>query len=182
VSDEETLLSNADGTIVAEGPLVLVCACEAAMLELGVRLIATFALVASTIIALIVAVRAAPWPILLIALTWTSGAVAAHVFVRRQRWKHGRFRIDFERGEIVHAGHGFTRKYPVESVRGASLPVVGGPEGQEGEEGFEMRWLVLHLEGGRELRLGKGPSHSLRPAVAFLRKTGIEVRVGSRGN
>ncbi|UQA54657.1 hypothetical protein [Polyangium aurulentum] len=179
MSDEETLLSNADGTIVAEGPLVLVCVCEAAMLELGVRLISTFALVASTIIALLVALRAAPWPILLIAITWTTGVVAANVFVRRRRWKHGRFRVDFDRGEIVHEGRGFTRKYPLGSLQWASIPVVGGPEGAEGEEGFEMRWLVLHLEGGRELRLGKGPGHALRPAVAFLRKAGIEVRVGS---
>lgn len=180
MSDEETLLANADGTIVAHGPLVLECVCEAAMFELGVRLIATFALVASTIIALLVTLRAAPWPILLIAITWTTGAVAAHLFVRRQRWKHGRFRIDLDRGEIVHQGRGFTRQYPLKSVVGASIPVVGGPEGQEGEEGFEMRWLVLHLEGGGELRLGKGPSHSLRPAVAFLRKAGLEVRVGAR--
>jgi hypothetical protein len=179
VSDEETLLSNADGKIVAHGPLVLECVCEAAMLELGVRLVATFALVASTIIALLVTLRAAPWPILLIAITWTSGAVAAHLFVRRQRRKHGRFRIDLENAEIVHDGLGFTRKYPLGSLQWASIPVVGGPEGQEGEAGFEMRWLVLHLEGGRELRLGKGPGHALRPAVAFLRKAGIEVRVGS---
>jgi hypothetical protein len=122
-------------------------------------------------------VRAAPWPILLIAITWTIGATAAHVLVRGQRRKHGRVCVDFEHGEIRHEGTGFRATYPLDRLDAASTQAVWGAE-EESEPGFAPRWLVLHLKSGGELRLGRGPGYALRPAIAFLRKAGVEVRSG----
>jgi hypothetical protein len=176
--DKQTLLESPECSIVAHGPLVLVCKCENQALELGVRMVSTFALLASTIIGTLVAVRAAPGPILLLPIIWTSGVLAALAFTRKKRQQHGRFRVDFDRGEIQHEGRGFTRTYPIQTLLSASTPVVGEPFGEDAEEdALASRWLVLHLKGGRELRLGKGPGYALRPAVAFLRKAGVEVEV-----
>jgi hypothetical protein len=179
VDVSETLLENEDGSIVVEAPEVLVCDCQGAGLDLAAQLVSTFALVATTIITTLVAVRAAPWTILLISMTWCTGALLALTFVRRRRLLHGRVRIDFAAGEGVHEGKGFSATFPVTAIEGISMPVVAGPEGEpSGEPGYEPRWLLLHLAGGRRVRLGRGPGFSLRPAVVFFRKAGIAVLPG----
>ena len=109
-------------------------------------------------------------------LSETTGAITARWIARRRRRMHGRFRVDLERGEISQQGQGFARRWPASAIVAAALPVVTGPDAEEAEAGMEARWLELHLQGGARLRLGKGPGHTLRPAVALLRKAGIEVR------
>ena len=178
VSDTQTLLSNTDGTIEAHGPLVLVCECQGAALDLGIRVVSTFALVVASIIGLLALVRVVPWPIALIAATWITLAGAARFIARQRRRMHGRFHIDLERGEIAQQGRGFARRWPTSAIIAAALPLVTGPEAEEGgEPGMEPRWLELHLEDGVRLRLGKAPAYALRPAVAFFRKAGLPVRV-----
>lgn len=173
----QTLLSNTDGTIEAQGPLVLVCECQGAALDLGIRAVSTFALVVASIITLLLVGRVIPWPLGLIAGTWVTGAAIARWVLRRRRRMHGRFRIDLERGEIAQQGQGFARSWPASAIVEARLPLVTGPEAEQAEPGMEHRWLELHLAGGARLRLGKGPGYALRPAVAFLRKAGVDVRV-----
>jgi hypothetical protein len=118
-----------------------------------------------------------PWPLGLVAGTWVTGAAIARWVLHRRRRMHGRVRIDLERGKIAQQGRGFARTWPASAIVGARLSLVTGPEAEEAEPGMEQRWLELHLEGGARLRLGKGPSYALRPAVAFLRKAGVDVRV-----
>lgn len=174
---QETLLSNTDGSIVADGPLVLICDCQGAALDLGVRVVTGFALVLSAIISTLVALRAVPWPILIVTALWVTGALVALAIILRRRRLHGEVRIDFERGEITQQGRGFRRRWPTSAIAAVSTPVVAGPEGAvDVEPGHEPRWLLLHLQGGARLRLAKGPGYALRPAVAFLKKEGVEVR------
>ncbi|EYF05834.1 hypothetical protein [Chondromyces apiculatus] len=172
----ETLLANNDCTIEAQGPLVLCCECQGAALDLGVRAVTTFVLVIATIVAGLVAVRAVPWPMGFIPATWVVVALVARWLLRRRRFLHGKFRVDFERGEITQEGRGFARRWPTSAIEVATLPIVTGPDADQAEPGMESRWLELHLRDGARLRLGKGPGHALRPAVALLRKAGLEVR------
>jgi hypothetical protein len=169
----ETLLSNADGTITAPDGGVLVCSCPGDGLDLAVRRISTFALLASSIITALVAAQAAPWPVLLISTTWAAGATAALIFVFRRRRLHGTISIDFERGQIVQDGRGFRRTFPVEAITGVSTPLATG-ESAPDEPGLSPRWLLLHLSDGQRLRLGKGPAYALGPALSFLRRAGVE--------
>jgi hypothetical protein len=134
------------------------------------------ALVTSIVIAILVGVRAAPPPILLIAITWTLGSTVANALAKREARKHGKFRIDLEREEIVQQGSGFSRRFDVKNLKCVSTPVVAGLEGDERDPGFEPRWLLLEMDGGAELRVGKGPMHQLRPALVFLRKAGLPER------
>jgi len=171
--DLETLLENEEGSIVKDGPFALVCDCPGGLLDSLVRLYAPPALVASIVVSLIVGLRAAPLPILLIAIVWTSGSAVANGLAKASARKHGKVRIDLEGETILHEGRGFSRTYGLKDVKRLSTPVVAGPEGDEGEPGFEPRWLLLEMAGGEELRLGKGPGHALRPALVFLRKNGF---------
>ncbi|MDI1477932.1 hypothetical protein [Polyangium sp. y55x31] len=171
------MLRNEAGTIVAEGPLVLVCDCPGGFAETLVKLYAPFALLASILVSIIVGLRAAPLPILLIAIVWTTASAIGNGIAQRSARKHGQFRIDLERGEIVQQGRGFSRTLDARALLHAATPVVAGVEGESTEPGFEPRWLVLTMNNGEELRLGKGPAHALRPAVVFLREAGVEVLV-----
>ncbi|KYF72461.1 hypothetical protein [Sorangium cellulosum] len=168
----DVLLSNADGTILALGPTVLVCDCPGDGLDLAVRRVAAFALTASLVIVGIVAARAAPFPIVFIAATWTAAATAALLFVRRRRRFHGRFRLDFERAEIVQEGRGFRRIFPVQAIARVSTPPA--LDAEVDEPGLAPRWLLLQLSTGERLRLGKGPAYALGPALAFLKRAGVE--------
>ncbi|AUX45267.1 hypothetical protein SOCE26_067480 [Sorangium cellulosum] len=172
MTEGEVLLSNADGAILAHGDEVLVCDCQGDGLDLAVRRVATFALVASIIIASIVTARAAPLPILFIAVTWAAGATAALLAVRRRRRLHGVFRLDFERGEIVQEGRGFRRIFPMGTVVGVSTPPA--LDAEVDEPGLAPRWLLLHLANGETLRLGRAPAYALGPALAFLKRAGVE--------
>lgn len=172
---EDVLLSNADGTILAHGPAVLVCECRGEGLDLAVRRIATFALTAALIIGGLVAARAAPWPILLVAATWSAGATASLLLVRRRRRLHGLFRIDFERGEILQEGRGFRRVFPASAIEAVSTPPVVG-DAEADDPGLAPRWLLLRLSTGEQLRLGKAPPYALGPALAFLKRAGVEAR------
>ncbi|WP_437313805.1 hypothetical protein [Sorangium sp. So ce385] len=168
----DVLLSNADGAIRALGPAVLVCECPGDGLDLAVRRVAAFALTASLIIVGIVAARAAPSPILFIAGTWTAGATAALLVVRRRRRLHGLFRLDFERAEIVQEGRGFRRTYPIQAIARVSTPPAS--DADVDEPGLTPRWLLLHLSTGEQLRLGRAPAYALGPALAFLKRAGVE--------
>lgn len=172
VPDGHILLSNADGTIRAHGPDVLVCECRGDAIDLAVRRVATFALVVSFIIAGLVTARAAPFPILFIAVVWTAGAIAALWVVRRRRRMHGVFRLDFEQAEIVQEGLGFRRTFPIQMITGVSTPPA--QDAEVDEPGLSPRWLLLHLSNGERLRLAKAPPYALGPALAFLRRAGIE--------
>ncbi|WP_437791748.1 hypothetical protein [Sorangium sp. So ce693] len=170
--DGDVLLSNTDGTILAQGPAVLVCECRGDGLDLAVHRVATFALVASLVVAGIVTARAAPFPILFIAGTWTAGATAALLAVRRRRRLHGLFRLDFERHELIQDGRGFRRTLPIQAIVGVSTPPASDTDVDE--PGLAPRWLLLHLSTGEQLRLGRAPAYALGPALAFLRRAGVE--------
>lgn len=172
--DEETLLSNRDGTITVRDGCVLVCDCPGDSLDLAVRRVSTFAFVAAGIIAGIVAARAAPWPILLIAITWSAGAIGARVVMWRRQRLHGRTTFDFERQELLREQAKAAQRAELAEVVFVSTPLVAG-EGAE-EPGLSPRWILLHLRGGRCVRLGKGPAYALGPTLAFLKRAGIETR------
>ena len=174
------MLQNEAGTIVAEGPLVLVCDCPGGFADTLVKLYAPFALLASILVSTIVGLRAAPLPLLFIAMVWTTASAIGNAMAKRSARKHGRFRLDLERGEIVQEGRGFSRKLDARSLVHVATPVVEGMEGESTEPGFEPRWLLLAMKNGDELRLGKGPAHALRPVVVFLREAGVPVK-GNRG-
>lgn len=180
MEEPETLLQNEAGTIVAEGPLVLVCDCPGGFADTLVKLYAPFALVASILVSILVGLRATPFPILFVAIVWTTAATIGNRIAKRSARKHGRFRIDLERGEIVQQGQGFSRTLDARALLHAATPVVAGVEGESTEPGFEPRWLLLVMQSGEELRLGKGPAHALRPVVVFLREAGVQV-LGNRG-
>ncbi|WP_240806749.1 hypothetical protein [Polyangium spumosum] len=171
------MLNNEAGTVVAEGPLVLVCDCPGGFAETMVKLYAPFALLASILVSIIVGLRAAPFPILFIAMVWTTASTIGNALARRSARKHGRFRIDLERGEIVQEGQGFSRTLDARALVHVATPVVAGVEGNAAEPGFEPRWLLIAMKNGEELRLGKGPAHALRPVVVFLREAGVPVQV-----
>ncbi len=176
MGERETLLENEAGTIVVEGPLVLVCDCPGGLADALVKLYAPFALIASIIVSIIVGLRAAPVPILLIAMVWTIASAIGNGLAKRSGRKHGRFRIDLERGEIVQQGRGFSRTLDARTLLHVATPVVAGMESESTEAGFEPRWLLLEMKNGEELRLGKGPGYALRPVVAFLREAGVPVK------
>jgi len=181
VDARETLLSNADGSIVAEGPLVLVCDCPGGLADSLVLLYAPVALTASIVVSTLVGLRAAPLPLLAIAVIWTAGAAVGHGLAKRVNRKHGRFRIDLERGSIVQRGKGFSRTFDARKLVRVSTPVVSGAgDVEEGpnDAALAPRWLLLEMEGGEELRIGKGPSYSLRPALVFFREAGAPVSDG----
>lgn len=167
------MLENHRGTIVTDGPFILVCHCPGGVYEPFVYLISAMAIVLSIIIGIIVFMRAAPLPLLLIALVWTMGVIIANYFVRREGSKHGTIRIDVERAEIIQDLRGSSRTFPFTKIASISTPIIDGIEAQNNERGFEHRWLLIQLSDGRELRLGQGPLHELRPTLAFLRKSDV---------
>ncbi|MBK9266551.1 MAG: hypothetical protein IPM54_43035 [Polyangiaceae bacterium] len=173
VSERQTLLDNARGTIVTDGPFVIVCHCPGGVFEPFVYLVSGMAIVLSMIIGAIVITRAAPRPIIFVAVIWIIGVIVANWILYRQRRKHGTMRIDTDRAEITQHGSGFSRMYPFAQITRISTPVVEGIEAREDERGFEHHWLLVELSGGHELRLGQGPMHELRPTLAFLRKANV---------
>lgn len=173
MSERQTLLENHRGNIVAEGPFVVVCHCPGGVFEPFVYLISAMAIVLSIIICAIVVLRAAPLALLLIAIVWTVGVIVANYFVRHEGLKHGTVRIDIEKSEIIQETRGSKRKFPFSMIASITTPVIDGLEAQENERGFEHRWLLVQLSNGQELRLGQGPIHELRPALAFLRKSDV---------
>jgi hypothetical protein len=173
VSERQTLLENHRGSIVTDGPFVLICHCPGGVLDPFVYLISAMAIVLSIIIGTIVLLRAAPLPLLLIALVWTIGVIMANYFVRREGFKHGIIRIDVDRAEIIQKTRGTSRTFPFSKIVSISTPIIDGLEAQNNERGFEHRWLLVELSDGRELRLGQGPLHELRPTLAFLRKSDV---------
>jgi len=172
-SERQKLLENGHGSIVTDGPFVLVCHCPGGVFEPFVYLISAMAIVLSIIIGTIVVLRAAPLPLLIIALVWTSGVIIANYFMRREGSKHGTVRIDVDRAEIIHETRGSVRTIPFAKIATISTPVIDGLDAQDNERGFEHRWLLIQLTNGDELRLGQGPMHELRPALAFLRKSNV---------
>lgn len=171
----ETLLENRDGKIVAHGPLLLVCDCRGGLLDALVRLYAPFALIASIVVSIIVSLRAAPPLILLIAISWTFASTVAQLLARASNRKHGRFRLDLENGELLQEGRGFSRRYALQNLRHITTALVDGMDAGRAEAGFEPRWLLLVMQSGQELRLGKAPPHQLRPVLLFLREAGVPV-------
>ena len=79
---------------------------------------------------------------------------------------------------MLQEGRGFSRVLPLQTMRHVATPVAEGIEGAEEEPGFEPRWLLFVMGNGEELRLGKGPMHSLRPVISFLREAGVPVARG----
>jgi hypothetical protein len=173
VSERQTLLENPSGNIFTDGPFVLVCHCPGGVFEPFVYLISAMAIVLSILIGTIVMMRAAPLPLLFIALVWTIGVIIANYIVRREGFKHGTTRIDVERAEIIHERRGSSRTFSFAKIASISTPIIDGIEAQNNEPGFEHRWLLVELSDGRQLRLGQGPQHELRPALAFLRKSNV---------
>ncbi|HRI67266.1 MAG TPA: hypothetical protein PK156_23645 [Polyangium sp.] len=173
VLEQETLLENHRGRIVTEGPFVLVCDCPGGIFDPFVYLVSAIAAVLSLVICVIVVLRAAPLAMLIVAIIWTIGIIAANYVVRREGLKHGTIRLDLEREVIVQQTRGTTRTFPLSAIKLISSPVIDGLEAQENERGFEHRWLLVELSDGQQLRLGQGPMHELRPTLAFLRKAGV---------
>ena len=173
MSDRNTLLENESGTIVADGPFVVVCHCPGGVFEPFVNLVSAMAIVLSIIIGILVSTRAAPFPLILVALVWTIGVIVANTIMRRESRKHGTIRIDIERGEITQQSRGFSRTFPFTKIASVSTPIIDGIEGQQNEAGFEHRWLLVEFSGGEQVRLGRGPMHELRPTLAFLRKSDV---------
>lgn len=173
MSERQTLLENHRGSIVTDGPFVIVCHCPGGVFDPFVYLISAMAIVLSIIIGVIVVVRAAPLPLLIIAIVWTIGVIVANYIVRREGLKHGTIRIDIERAEIIQETRGSLRTFPFANIASITTPIIDGIEAQNNERGFEHRWLLVQLADGRELRLGQGPLHELRPTLAFLRKSNV---------
>jgi hypothetical protein len=173
VSEQETLLENHRGSIVTEGPFVLVCHCPGGVFDPFVYLVSAIASILSIVIAAIVVMRAAPLAMLIVAVIWTIGIIIANYAVRREGLKHGTIRIDIERQEIIQRTRGRVRMFSFANIDLISTPIIDGLEAQDNEPGFEHRWLLVQLSDGQELRLGQGPLHELRPALAFLRKSDV---------
>lgn len=173
MSERQTLLDNHRGSIVTDGPFVIVCHCPGGVFDPFVYLISAIAIVLSIIIGTIVVVRAAPLPLIIIAIVWIIGVIVANYIVRREGFKHGTIRIDIDKAEIIQETRGSLRTFPFANITSISTPIIDGIEAQNNERGFEHRWLLVQLSDGRELRLGQGPLHELRPALAFLRKSDV---------
>lgn len=173
MSERQTLLENHRGSIVAEGPFVVVCHCPGGVFDPFVYLISAIATILSVVICAIVILRAAPLAMLIVAIVWTIGVIAANYVVRREGFKHGTIRFDLEREVIIQETRGTKRTFAFSSITAISTPVIDGLEAQKNERGFEHRWLLVELSHGQQLRLGQGPMHELRPTLAFLRKADV---------
>jgi hypothetical protein len=173
VSERQTLLENHRGSIVTEGPFVLVCHCPGGVFDPFVYLVSAIASILSVVIAAMVVLRAAPLAMLIVAVVWTIGVIVVNYIVRREGFKHGTIRFDIEGQQITQKTRGRERAFSFADIASISTPVIDGLEAQENERGFEHRWLLVQLSNGQELRLGQGPLHELRPALAFLRKSDV---------
>lgn len=158
---------------MTDGPFVLVCHCPGGVFDPFVYLVSAIATILSIVIAAIVVMRAAPLAMLIVAVVWTIGIIIANYIVRRESFKHGTIRIDIEHQAIVQKTRGRERTFSFADIASISTPIVDGLDAQENERGFEHRWLLVQLLNGQELRLGQGPLHELRPALAFLRKSDV---------
>jgi hypothetical protein len=173
VSERQTLLENNRGNIVTEGPFVVICHCPGGVFDPFVYLISAIATILSVVICILVIVHAAPLAMLIVAIVWTVGVIAANYNVRREGFKHGTIRLDLERETIIQETRGTTRTFPFSTIASISTPIIEGLEAQDNERGFEHRWLLVELSNGQQLRLGQGPMHELRPTIAFLRKADV---------
>lgn len=173
MSDRETLLVNNRGHVITDGPFVLVCHCPGGVFDPFVYLVSAIATILSIVIGIIVLMRAAPIAMLIVAVIWTVGIIIANYVMRREGFKHGTIRIDTARQEITQETRGSIRTFPFSAITSITTPVIDGLEAQENERGFEHRWLLVTLADGRQLRLAQGPSHELRPTLAFLRKSNV---------
>ena len=162
------LVQNLDANVVHDAPFVLACACEGAALDLAVRRVSLFAFTLSAIITLIVALRAAPFPIIAIAITWSGGAGIAHLFAARRRRQHGRFVIDFEHESATREAPSGTDTRPI--GKDAVLEIV------ESIDALAPYWLLLHPTRALTWRIAKGTAAELQPIVRLFREYHVEVR------
>jgi len=162
------LVQNLDANVVHDAPFVLACACEGGALDLAIRRVSLFALTLSAIITLIVALRAAPFPIIAIAITWSGGAAIAHLFAARRRRQHGRFVIDFEHASATREGRTRTDTQPID--KDASVEIV------ESIDALAPYWLLLHPTRALTWRIAKGTARDLQPVVRLFREYHVVVR------
>jgi hypothetical protein len=162
------LVQNLDASVVHDPPFLLACACEGAALDLAIRRVSLFAFTLSAIITTIVAIRAAPFPIIAIAITWFGGAATARLFAARRRRQHGHFVIDFEHESATRAGAAGEEAARI--ARGSVLEIA------ESMDAMAPYWLILRPSPARAWRIAKGTAQDLQRVVRLFREYHVEVR------
>jgi hypothetical protein len=161
------LVQNHDATVVHDAPFVLACTCEGAALDLAIRRVSLFAFSLSIIIATIVALRAAPLPIIAIAIVWFTPAAIARIFAARRRREQGRFLIDFESEQVTRT-HG-------EAIE--SIPIAGTfVEIVRAFDASVPYWLILRNDKVPAWRIARGSAVELRGVLRVFREYHVEVR------
>ncbi len=153
------LLQNVDATVVHDPPFVVASLCEGAPLDLAIRRVSLFAFTLSAIIATIVALRAAPLPIIAIAIVWCSGALTARLVAARRHRQHGAFVVDFE-NERASRTHGTSAEEAT-----FDKPTI---ELLRSVDGAAPYWLILRPTPAKSWRFAKGTADELHPLVRSL--------------
>lgn len=157
------VLSNLDGTVRIDAPFVLACECRGLALETAIARVSLFAFVLTAIVTAIVAVGAAPWPMLSISLVWASAGVGARIFAARRRREHGRFVVDFEHERILHAPD---RSSPRELALAKGTRVVV----EKSTDATAPFWLVVETPARVRLRIARGRSDEVEPLLRTFRQ------------
>lgn len=117
-------------------PFLLALRTTPGFIEQAILRVSTFAFVLSGIVATIVAVGAAPWPIGFLVAVWLVMATFARLFVRRRRRELGDHLVDFERSLFAHLAPGVRRVVPLDAI---ALATADDPLDEK------ARWVTVRI-------------------------------------
>jgi hypothetical protein len=141
--------------VVHHDPFLLALRTTPGFIEQAFLRVSTFAFVLSAIVAAIVGVGAAPWPIGILVGVWLSMATFARVFVHRRRRELGDHLVDFERAIFAHLGPGRSRVVALDEI---VLATADDPLDDK------ARWVTVRIRARGDARPKRGAQQLFRIA------------------
>jgi hypothetical protein len=170
-SEGRALLTSRESKVSFQDPFLLASRCESQFVDLGLRHITLFAFVVAGIVAILIAVKAAPAPLGLFAAVWITGALLARRWAKRRRAELGRALLDFESDRVSFV--------PIEGSA-KELPLSGTSASKEASNDEEAPiWLVIRLSDGTKIRLCRGEDRDVDRVLVVLRRFHVKVTDGS---
>ncbi len=175
---EELLLDDAEGSVVRRADGALEFRCEGLDLRLYIGIVASFAVIVSTIVVSLVLARLIPWPMISIVVVWLVLGLVARWQLAKLAKARGVFVVDPSLGVLIqrHRRREVGR-WPLADVRWSTMrdPWFDGAE-REGERGATTvapRWLLADVGHGPPRKLARAKPWALRRTLAALEELGL---------
>lgn len=178
MSNGRALARNPECAASHAPPFLLATTCEGAAVDLAIRRVATFALVLSGILCVVVPVGGAPLPMLGVPIVWGASALGAIAWVLRRRRSLGAFLVDFEHERVVHWAPKRSRGEAHAWTTDARLVVDDAPDEHA------LRWVELRIPSGARttvLRIARADEREARALCRLFRTYRVECVDPQRG-